>query len=161
LSAFAENETAVIASTNHSTAESRFVRAAGVVAYRRFGRPADLPLVLLQHYRGNLDNWDPALTDALAAKREIILVDYPGAGSSTGEASSTIAKTARQMIAFVGGSTASGLTCSGSRSVVSSPRRSRSCGRRSSARSSSPQRDQEARRGCTAGPAVRRVRPAR
>jgi hypothetical protein len=26
--------------------------------------------VMLQHFRGNLDNWDPALTDALAAKRE-------------------------------------------------------------------------------------------
>ena len=25
-----------------------------------------LPLVLLQHFRGNLDNWDPALTDVLA-----------------------------------------------------------------------------------------------
>ena len=40
---------------------------------------------MLQHFRGNLDNWDPALTDALAAEREIILVDYPGVGSSTGE----------------------------------------------------------------------------
>jgi pimeloyl-ACP methyl ester carboxylesterase len=60
-----------------------------------------VPLVMLQHFRSNLDNWDPALTDALAAEREIILVDYPGFGSSTGEASSTIAETARQMIAFV------------------------------------------------------------
>jgi hypothetical protein len=33
---------------------------------------------MLQHFRGNLDNWDPALTDALAAEREIVLVDYPG-----------------------------------------------------------------------------------
>jgi len=46
---------------------------------------------MLQHFRANLDNWDPALTDALAAQREIILVDYPGVGSSTGEPSSTIA----------------------------------------------------------------------
>ena len=58
---------------------------------------------MLQHFRGNLDNWDPALTDALAAEREVILVDYPGVGSSTGEPSSTIAETARQMIAFVDG----------------------------------------------------------
>ena len=85
-----------------STAETQLVEAAGVdFAYRRFGRPAGLPLVLLQHFRGNLDNWDPALTDALAAEREVILVDYPGVGSSTGEPSSTIAETARQMIAFV------------------------------------------------------------
>jgi pimeloyl-ACP methyl ester carboxylesterase len=56
---------------------------------------------LLQHFRGNLDNWDPALTDALAAQREVMLVDYAGVGSSTGEPSSSIGAMARQMIAFV------------------------------------------------------------
>jgi pimeloyl-ACP methyl ester carboxylesterase len=56
---------------------------------------------MLQHFRGNLDNWDRALTDALASEREVILVDYAGVGSSTGEASGTIAETARQMIAFI------------------------------------------------------------
>jgi pimeloyl-ACP methyl ester carboxylesterase len=90
------------AETTHLTAETRRVEAAGVdFAYRRFGRATGLPLILLQHFRGNLDNWDPALTDALAAEREIILVDYPGVGSSTGEPSSTIAETARRMIAFI------------------------------------------------------------
>ena len=85
----------------HNTAETKFVEAAGSeFAYRRFGRPGDLPLVMLQHFRGNLDNWDPALTDALAAEREIILVDYPGVGSSTGEPSGSIAQTAREIIAF-------------------------------------------------------------
>jgi pimeloyl-ACP methyl ester carboxylesterase len=87
---------------SHKTAETRFVTAAGVdFAYRRFGRSAGLPLVMLQHFRGNLDNWDPALTDALAAEREVILVDYPGVGSSTGDPSGNIAETARRMIAFV------------------------------------------------------------
>jgi pimeloyl-ACP methyl ester carboxylesterase len=87
---------------SHHSAETLFVEAAGVeFAHRRFGSPAELPLVLLQHFRGNLDNWDPALTDALAAEREVILVDYAGVGSSTGEPSNTIASTARQMIAFV------------------------------------------------------------
>ena len=85
----------------HNNAETLFVEAAGVdIAYRRFGSPAELPLVMLQHFRGNLDNWDPALTDALAAEREVILVDYAGVGSSSGEPSHTIASTARQMIAF-------------------------------------------------------------
>jgi pimeloyl-ACP methyl ester carboxylesterase len=81
------------------------VEAVGVqFAYRRFGdstrQSADLPLVMLQHFRGNLDNWDPALTDALAAEREIILVDYPGVGSSGGAFGPTIADAARDMIAF-------------------------------------------------------------
>ena len=92
----------VTAPVTHNTAETRLLEAAGVeLAYRRFGRPADVPLVLLQHFRGNLDNWDPALTDALAAEREVILVDYPGVGSSTGAPSSTIPEMARRMIAFV------------------------------------------------------------
>jgi pimeloyl-ACP methyl ester carboxylesterase len=94
--------TAAGAAVTHTTAETQFVDTAGVeFAYRRFGSPAELPLVMLQHFRGNLDNWDPALTDALAAEREVILVDYPGVGSSTGEPANTVASTARQMIAFI------------------------------------------------------------
>ena len=67
----------------HNTAETEFVDVE--IAYRRFGRAAELPLVMLQHFRGNLDNWDPAVVDALAAGREVILIDYPGVGSSRGE----------------------------------------------------------------------------
>jgi pimeloyl-ACP methyl ester carboxylesterase len=90
------------AGVTHNTAETLSVKAAGVeFAYRRFGRPGELPLVMLQHFRGNLDNWDPALTDALAAEREVILVDYPGVGSSTGEFGPAIADAARQIVAFV------------------------------------------------------------
>jgi pimeloyl-ACP methyl ester carboxylesterase len=37
-------------------------------AYRDAGAGGGVPLVLLMHFRGNLDNWDPALIDALAAK---------------------------------------------------------------------------------------------
>jgi pimeloyl-ACP methyl ester carboxylesterase len=86
----------------HATAETQFAEAAGVdFAHRRFGNPAGAPLLMLQHFRGNLDNWDPALTDALAAEREVILVDYPGVGSSTGDPLAAIAPTTRRMIAFV------------------------------------------------------------
>jgi pimeloyl-ACP methyl ester carboxylesterase len=68
--------------------------------YRRFGRPSPFPLVFLQHFRGNLDNWDPMLTGGLAAQRDVILVDYAGAGSSTGQCADTVAGIARQMITF-------------------------------------------------------------
>jgi pimeloyl-ACP methyl ester carboxylesterase len=89
------------ARATHRTAETLFVDAAGVeLAYRRFGSPAEPPLVMLQHFRGNLDNWDPALTDALAAQRDVILVDYPGVGSSGGQPSRTIWSMAREVIAF-------------------------------------------------------------
>jgi pimeloyl-ACP methyl ester carboxylesterase len=92
----------VTAPSSHQTAPTQTVRAAGIAfAYRRFGRTESLPLVMLQHFRGNLDNWDPALTDALGATREVILVDYPGVGASGGEPLGTVAEMARHMIAFV------------------------------------------------------------
>ena len=49
-------------------------------AYRDTGPGASggLPLVLLQHFRGNLDNWDPALIDALASTRRVIAFDNSG-----------------------------------------------------------------------------------
>jgi pimeloyl-ACP methyl ester carboxylesterase len=69
--------------TSSKTAETRFVAAAGVdFGYRRFGCESGPPIMLLQQFRGNLDNWDPALIDALASGREVILVDYPSVGSS-------------------------------------------------------------------------------
>jgi pimeloyl-ACP methyl ester carboxylesterase len=87
---------------SHQTAPTEFVEAAGVTyAYRRFGRPSAVPLVLLQHFRGNLDNWDPAFTDALADEREIILVNAPGVGSSTGAPKHTVAETAQSILAFL------------------------------------------------------------
>jgi hypothetical protein len=48
-----------------------FVEADGVrFAYRRFGDPIGTPTVLLQHFIGNLDNCDLAITEALATGRE-------------------------------------------------------------------------------------------
>src|SRR6201992_3836347 len=84
------------------TAPTQFARAADGVtyAYRRFGRTSDVPLLLLQHLRGNVDNWDPRFIDALAAEREVILVDYAGVSSSTGLPAHTVAETTRQVIAF-------------------------------------------------------------
>ena len=51
-------------------------------AYRRFGVSADaqLPLLFLQRFRGNLDNWDPWLVDPIAAHREVVLLDNAGVG---------------------------------------------------------------------------------
>ena len=69
-------------------------------AYRRFGRKGTIPVVFLQHFRGNLDNWDPALIDDIAAVREVILVDYSGVGLSTGNTAHTVHGLARDVLAF-------------------------------------------------------------
>ena len=60
-----------------------------------------LPLVLLQHFRGNLDNWDPALIDALAPARRVVTFDNAGVGGSTGTTPDTIEQMARDAIAFL------------------------------------------------------------
>jgi pimeloyl-ACP methyl ester carboxylesterase len=52
--------------------------------------PAGVPLVLLQRFRGNLDNWDPALIDALASSRRVLAFDNAGVGSSTGATPNTV-----------------------------------------------------------------------
>jgi pimeloyl-ACP methyl ester carboxylesterase len=69
-------------------------------AYREIGEGTPA-LVLLQHFRGNLDNWDPALVDALAQDRRVVTFDNVGVAGSTGMTPSTIAQTARDAIAFL------------------------------------------------------------
>src|SRR5439155_285863 len=69
-------------------------------AYRDLGE-GDVPLVLLQHFRGNLDNWDPALVDALAADRRVVTFDNVGVGASTGSTPDTIEAMAHDAIAFL------------------------------------------------------------
>jgi len=69
-------------------------------AYRELG-DGTVPLVLLQHFRGNLDYWDPPLIDALAARRRLVLFDNTGVGGSSGTTPSTIAQMAHDAIAFL------------------------------------------------------------
>jgi pimeloyl-ACP methyl ester carboxylesterase len=69
-------------------------------AYRDFGE-GDVPLVLLQHFRGNLDNWDAALVDALAAERRVVTFDNVGVGASTGSTPNTIEAMSHDAIAFL------------------------------------------------------------
>ena len=71
-------------------------------AYRDTGGgEGRVPMVLFQHFRGNLDNWDPALIDALAAGRRVITFDNAGVGGSTGSTPDTIEQMARDAIAFM------------------------------------------------------------
>jgi pimeloyl-ACP methyl ester carboxylesterase len=71
-------------------------------AYRDTGGyDGAVPLVLLQHFRGNLDSSDPALVDALARIRRVITFDNAGVGGSAGVTPDTIEQMARDAIAFV------------------------------------------------------------
>jgi pimeloyl-ACP methyl ester carboxylesterase len=86
------------------TAPTQFADANGIrFAYRRFGKQSGIPLVFNQHFTGNLDNWDPAVLDGLAAEREIILFNNAGVASSTGEVPKTFAEMAKNAEAFIDG----------------------------------------------------------
>jgi pimeloyl-ACP methyl ester carboxylesterase len=86
------------------TAGNRSVEVDGeTLVYRRFGNgESDAPPLLCpQHFRGNLDNWDPALVDRMAQEREVILLDNRGVGASTGAVPDNVIDMARDVLRFV------------------------------------------------------------
>jgi pimeloyl-ACP methyl ester carboxylesterase len=90
--------------TSYVALPNKLVTAATGVefAYRDTGESGGgVPLVLFNHFRGNLDNWDPALVDALAAGRRVITFDNTGVGGSKGVTPDTIGQMARDGIAFI------------------------------------------------------------
>ena len=88
----------------YSDLRNEMVSAANGIdyAYRDTGgSEATVPLVMLQHFRGNLDSWDPALIDTLAQARRVVTFDNAGVGGSTGTTPDTIEQMARDALAFL------------------------------------------------------------
>src|SRR5262245_12531545 len=86
----------------YSSLPNKLVSAANGIdyAYRDAGEGA-VPLVLLQHFRGNLDNWDPALIDALASARRVVTFDNAGVAGTSGTTPHTVTRMAHDAIAFL------------------------------------------------------------
>jgi pimeloyl-ACP methyl ester carboxylesterase len=83
------------------TVATRFVEADGIrFAYRRWGKPGGIPLVFLNYFTGNLDDWDPLVTDGLAADHEVILFDNAGVANSGGETPGAVAEMTQDALAF-------------------------------------------------------------
>ena len=95
-------EAAPQARVGYIAAPTRRITADNGIEYadRELGE-GDVPLVLLQHFRGNLDNWDPALVDALASERRVVTFDNVGVGATTGATPNTIEAMAHGAIAFL------------------------------------------------------------
>ena len=86
----------------HNNAPTQFVEANGIrFAYRRFGKPGTVPLVMNMHYTGTMDHWDPAVTDGLAQEREVILFDNAGVSASSGQTPDSFGGMAANAIAFI------------------------------------------------------------
>src|SRR5882762_3421899 len=86
----------------HQTAPTQFVEANSIrFAYRRFGKSGGVPLIFNQHFTGTMDHWDPAVTDGLAAEREVILFNNAGVSSSSGAVPTSVEQMAANAIAFI------------------------------------------------------------
>ncbi len=86
----------------HHTAPTEFIEAGDVrYAYRRFGKKEGLPLVFIPHILGNMDSWDPSVTDGLAQSREVILFNNAGVASSSGEVPETFREMAKSAGVFL------------------------------------------------------------
>ena len=94
----------IVDMASNTTAPTQFLAVKNQkYAYRRFGSGSATPLLFLQHFTGTLDNWDPAVTDALAQRGEAILFENAGVGRSTGKVPESVAGMAKHALAFLDG----------------------------------------------------------
>jgi len=88
----------------HQTANTKFIEVDGIsYAYREFGKKSGIPVVLLQHFTGTMDNWDPAITNGLAEYFPVVLFDNKGIGASAGQTPTTIEAMAKDAVSFIKG----------------------------------------------------------
>jgi pimeloyl-ACP methyl ester carboxylesterase len=83
------------------TVPTRFIEADGIrFAYRRWGKKGGVPLVFLNYFTGNLDDWDPLVMDGFATDHDVILFNNAGVASSGGETPGTVSEMTRHTVTF-------------------------------------------------------------
>src|SRR3546814_351458 len=85
-------------------AETRFAVANGHrIAYRSVGDegPHGVPIVFLNRFRGSMDDWDPALINAVARDRRVIFFDNVGVGESDGQTPGCLERAADDAVGFI------------------------------------------------------------
>jgi pimeloyl-ACP methyl ester carboxylesterase len=84
------------------TAPNEFVEATGIkFAYRRLGPRQGTPLILLQHFTGTMDSWDPVVVNGLAQTRPVIVFDNSGVGKTSGKTPDNVAQMAADAGQFI------------------------------------------------------------
>ncbi len=87
---------------NYNTTPTQYVDVEGIkYAYRTLGAGTDAPpLLLLQHFTGTMDDWDPKLVEGLALHRRVIVFDNAGVGRSGGTTPDSVQGTAQHVEAL-------------------------------------------------------------
>ncbi|CCM79502.1 alpha/beta fold hydrolase [Rhizobium mesoamericanum] len=84
------------------TAPTQYLEADGIrFAFRRLGPDRGIPLILLQHFTGTIDAWDPAVVNALSADRPVVVFDNAGVGASSGTVPDNVEKQTEDAEAFI------------------------------------------------------------
>lgn len=73
------------------SSRGRLETSHGRLAISEDGPDGGIPLLLLQRFRGTMDDWDPAFIAAVSADRRVIRFDSAGIGRSEGRVPDTIA----------------------------------------------------------------------
>ncbi|HJZ77846.1 MAG TPA: hypothetical protein VKE51_39225 [Vicinamibacterales bacterium] len=83
-----------MASKVTTSISTRFLDVDGVQVARRIWGSGQ-PLVLLNRFRGTLDNWDPAVLTWLARQHRMVAFDSIGIGESAGDTPPSVERMAR------------------------------------------------------------------
>ncbi|MFH9067148.1 alpha/beta fold hydrolase [Streptomyces coeruleorubidus] len=88
--------------SSYENAPTHSVSVDGVdFVYRQLGPQDGVPLILLIHLAGTLDDWDPRVVDGLAARRRVITFGNRGVGGSGGSTPDTIDAMAHDAVRFI------------------------------------------------------------
>ncbi len=90
--------------STHQTAKTHYITTptnTTTYAYRRLGTSPGTPLLILTHFRGVMDKFDPAILNGISAHRPVITLDYAGIGLSTGAVATTMSQNADHVLEFL------------------------------------------------------------
>ncbi len=88
--------------TKAENAKTQFVESGNLkYAYRVVGKKSEVPVVMLQRFRGTMDDWDPAFINELGKERTVLVFNNAGVASSTGDVPTTIKGMADHAAKFV------------------------------------------------------------
>lgn len=84
------------------TAPTKYVEANDVkFSYRTLGPKSGTPLILLQHFTGTMDSWDPSVVNALAKSRTVVVFNNRGVGATNGVVADNISQMSSDAYAFI------------------------------------------------------------
>jgi pimeloyl-ACP methyl ester carboxylesterase len=86
----------------HKTAITKFANVGDAkFAYRVLGDQSGIPLIMISALASSMDDWDPAVTNGLAANNKVIIFDIEGVASSTCTTPDNIPDMAKGVVAFI------------------------------------------------------------